>query len=110
MSAASIIRYVLILGILFLPFLHVANFLFYMFIPLLIVWDNSCDCTDCPVSNWCARERRIKWVKTLLVFCGYSKESFDKIECHTYNCDNSFWSVLKYYFREIKKNEKQVSQ
>ena len=53
--------------------------LFYVFIFLLIIWENGCDCKGCIISNYCEIQKKVNFVKNIMIFIGYNKENINSI-------------------------------
>ena len=71
-------------------------YLFLLFIPLLFIMAEGCDCQDCWFTGYCEYTKKVKFVKNIFKFLGYDKDKIDNIQMQKYKTDNSYKEIFKY--------------
>lgn len=104
MALGTFFRILLAIVIIICPFVSVyftndndlwALLTSYLFLPFLIMWENSCDCKDCILSNYCEAETRFKFVKKVFSFIGFDEQKLNNIK-YSNNCENTYSSMINY--------------
>lgn len=105
MAIGTIIRILLGLTILLLPLIMVyftgdnRNWIFaiyYLIIPFINLWESCCDCKGCIISSYCEIEKKVNFVKNIMIFIGYNKENINSI------CVNKSDFIKKSYIEIYK--------
>ena len=72
-------------------------YLFLLFMPLLFIMEEGCDCQDCWFTGYCEYTKKVKFVKNIFKFLGYDKDKIDVIPMpNKYKTDNSYKEIFKY--------------
>ena len=71
-------------------------YLFLLFMPLLFIMEEDCDCQDCWLTGYCEYTKKVKFVKNIFKFLGYDKDKIDNIQIQTYKTNNSYKEIFKY--------------
>ena len=88
MAIGTIIRILLGLTILLLPPIMVyftgdnrnwILLLCYLIIPFINVWESCCDCKGCIISSYCEINKKINFVKKVIIFILYNNEKINSI-------------------------------
>ena len=71
-------------------------YLLLLFMPLLFIMEEGCDCQDCWFTGYCEYTKKVKFVKNIFKFLGYDKDKIDDIQIQKYKTDNSYKEIFKY--------------
>lgn len=75
---------------------YLLYYVFLIFIPILFMWEDGCNCEDCLFSSYCEYTKKFKFVKNIFKFLGYDKNKIDNIQMQKYKPDNSYKEIFKY--------------
>ena len=80
----------------------------YISIPFIIFWEVMCTdklCSDCLMSGYCDKKKKLKTIKRLLLFLGYDKEKLNTItEKDLTNCKNKYHIIYQNVIELYEKN------
>ena len=106
MGSGTFIRIILAIGCIFSPLVAAyysdmhyiwLELLNVVLIPLLMMWDEACDCEDCFLSSYCSKTKRFNTVKHWMKFVGFDSDKIDSITFpKNYECKNTYRSIYKY--------------
>ena len=71
-------------------------YLLLLFIPVLFMMEEGCDCPDCWFTGYCEYTKKVKFVKNIFKFLGYDKDKIDNIQMQEYKTDNEYVEIFKY--------------
>ena len=72
-------------------------YLLLLFMPLLFIMEEGCDCQDCWFTGYCEYTKKVKFVKNIFKFLGYDKDKIDNIQMQKYKTsDNKYMEIFKY--------------
>jgi len=76
---------------------YLTLYVFLLFMPILFVLEEGCNCTDCWFTGYCEYTKKVKFVKNIFKFFGYNKDKIDNIQMQNkYKTGNSYKEIFKY--------------
>ena len=116
MASGTFIRILIGLVIILCPFVTVfltgnnvlwSLFLFYLLIPILIIWNDVCDCEGCFMSSRCDNIKKFNFVKSIMKFLGYDYEKINNVEFPKNYQYNNYYLIYKYIKDQVNGKTKE---